>query len=100
MPLCVALLIVSLPPTRLEAAGVVARFVIGHSADADAEAALADEEARHADLLRLPLTEGYAGLPAKTIMFLRVRRCPGGGVGGLQACMLPLACLHRRRHLP
>lgn len=57
---------------RLEAEqGIVARFVIGHSADTAAEAALAAEEAAHHDFQRLPLTEGYAGLPAKTLLFLR-----------------------------
>lgn len=61
------------PPSRLEAEqGIVARFVIGHSADTAAEAALAAEEAAHHDFQRLPLTEGYAGLPAKTLLFLRV----------------------------
>ena len=49
------------------------RFVIGHSADAAREAQVAGEEAEHGGFLRLPLTEGYAGLPTKTIMFLRVR---------------------------
>ncbi|KAL4422945.1 hypothetical protein ABPG75_009142 [Micractinium tetrahymenae] len=57
---------------RLEAEqGIVARFVIGHSADAAREAALAEEEEAHHDFLRLPLTEGYAGLPTKTLLFLR-----------------------------
>ena len=58
---------------RLEAEqGIVVRFVIGHSPDAAREAQVAAEEAEHGGFLRLPLTEGYAGLPTKTIMFLRV----------------------------
>lgn len=53
--------------------GIIARFVIGHSANAAAEAALAEEERQHGDFLRLPgLMEGYAGLPAKTLRFLQV----------------------------
>ncbi|KAI7840006.1 hypothetical protein COHA_006271 [Chlorella ohadii] len=51
--------------------GIVARFVIGHSSDPRKEAALAAEAAQHGDMLRLDLVEGYAGLPAKTIAFLR-----------------------------
>jgi galactosylxylosylprotein 3-beta-galactosyltransferase len=49
----------------------MARFVIGHSADARKEAAVEAEAAQHGDMLRLDLVEGYAGLPAKTIAFLR-----------------------------
>lgn len=56
------------------------RFVIGHSTDAAAEAAVAAEEAAHGDFLRLNLTESYDGLPTKTLMFLQVRlRGPAGG---------------------
>ncbi|PRW20177.1 putative beta-1,3-galactosyltransferase 12 [Chlorella sorokiniana] len=51
--------------------GIMARFVIGHSADARKEAAVEAEAAQHGDMLRLDLVEGYAGLPAKTIAFLR-----------------------------
>ncbi|PSC68247.1 putative glucan 1,3-alpha-glucosidase [Micractinium conductrix] len=52
--------------------GIVARFVIGQSADPAAEAALAADAAAHADFLRLEgLVEGYAGLPTKTLTFLR-----------------------------
>lgn len=69
---------VAMPPCpsshRLENdAGIVARFVIGHSADAGKEAAVTAEASKHGDMLRLDLLEGYAGLPAKTIAFLRVR---------------------------
>lgn len=52
----------------------MARFVIGRSEDAAREAALTVEEATHRDFERLPLTEGYAGLPTKTLLFLRVGR--------------------------
>eukprot|EP00887_Chlorella_sp_A99_P000226 scaffold13.g226.t1 len=50
---------------------IVVRFVIGHSPDAAAESAFAAEEAAHGGMLRLPLVEGYGGLPAKTVAFLR-----------------------------
>ncbi|EFN52007.1 hypothetical protein CHLNCDRAFT_10529, partial [Chlorella variabilis] len=50
---------------------ILVRFVIGHSADAEQEAALNAEEAQHRDFVRLNLTEGYANLPTKTLAFLR-----------------------------
>ena len=59
--------------------GIVARFVIGHSADARKEAAVDAEAAKHGDMLRLDLVEGYGGLPAKTVAFLRVGRQAGWG---------------------
>lgn len=63
------------PPGRLEREqGLVVRFVIGRSADPAKEAALAAEAAAHADFWRLEgLVEGYAGLPHKSLAFLRVR---------------------------
>lgn len=52
--------------------GIVVRFVAGSSADAALEAALSAEAEQHGDFLRLPhLIEGYAGLPTKTLRFLR-----------------------------
>ena len=58
---------------RLEAEhGIVVRFVIGHSPAAAAEAAVDEEERLHGGFLRLPLTEAYASLPTKTLLFLRV----------------------------
>lgn len=75
MPAIHALAMLPCPSSpRLEReAGIVARFVIGHSADAGKEAAVTAEASKHGDMLRLDLLEGYAGLPAKTIAFLRVR---------------------------
>lgn len=49
------------------------RFVIGHSADEASEAALAAEADEHGDFWRLDLVEGYAGLPDKTLAFLKAR---------------------------
>ena len=67
---------------------IVARFVIGHSADARKQAAVDAEAAKHGDMLRLDLVEGYAGLPAKTIAFLRV----GGMQGGDMHCCCRRCC--------
>lgn len=66
--------------------GIVARFVIGHSSDPRKEAALAAEASQHGDMLRLDLVEGYAGLPAKTIAFLRVRWQGGYGTPYVAVC--------------
>lgn len=61
-------------PRRLEREqGIVVRFVAGRSADAAQEAALDAEAQQHRDFWRLDLVEGYAGLPHKTLAFLRVR---------------------------
>ncbi|KAL6767917.1 hypothetical protein ACKKBF_B37090 [Auxenochlorella protothecoides x Auxenochlorella symbiontica] len=49
--------------------GIVARFVVGHSPDSGAEAALNAEEAKHGGFMRLDLVEGYADLPRKTLLF-------------------------------
>lgn len=67
------------------------RFVIGRSPDPAADAALAAEEEEHGDMLRLDLVEGYAGLPAKTLAFLRVGGWQGDsawlrGGGGYHLC--------------
>lgn len=75
--------------------GIVARFVIGQSADPAAEAALAADAAAHADFLRLEgLVEGYAGLPTKTLTFLRVRPTHEKAyrVQGIQGCKARIGC--------
>ena len=41
---------------RLDGQGVIARFVVGHSADPKAEAAMQQEIARHGDFLQLDVT--------------------------------------------
>ena len=41
---------------RLDDQGIIARFVVGHSGDARAEAAMQQEVARHGDFLQLDVT--------------------------------------------
>jgi hypothetical protein len=41
---------------RLDGQGIIARFVVGHSGDARAEAAMQQEVARHGDFLQLDVT--------------------------------------------
>lgn len=50
---------------------IVVRFVIGHSLVPEDEARLEAEANRHQDMLRLPITEHYLGLPRKTITYFR-----------------------------
>lgn len=51
--------------------GIVLRFVIGHSADPEAESQLAAEDAKHGGFIRLPIQEGYLNLANKTLEFYR-----------------------------
>lgn len=55
--------------SRLEEQGVVARFVVGHSNDAAAEAAMQAEIAQHSDFLQLDITEAYLDLAKKSLAF-------------------------------
>ncbi|KAK9831532.1 hypothetical protein WJX81_006529 [Elliptochloris bilobata] len=55
----------------VDAGGLALRFVVGHSADAAQEAALAAEEKEHGDFFRLDLQEAYLDLAHKTLAFLR-----------------------------
>jgi len=50
---------------------IVVRFVIGHSQVPEDEARLEEEANRHRDMMRLPITEHYLGLPKKTITFFK-----------------------------